>query len=125
MNKSVFSSHAPSPVGPFSQGIVASGTSLYVSGNIGINENGHLVEGDIKAQTRQALTNIQAVLFEAGYTFSDVVKVNVFLTDMKDFAAMNEVYSDFFTKPEPARTTVQVVGLPKEAIVEIELTAVK
>jgi 2-iminobutanoate/2-iminopropanoate deaminase len=125
MNKSIFSPNAPSPIGPFSQGILASGTSLYVSGNIGINKNGLLVDGGIKAQTRQALTNIQAVLFEAGYTFSDVVKVNVFLTDMKDFAALNEVYSEVFTKPEPARTTVQVAGLPKEATVEIELTAVK
>jgi len=95
MNRSVFSPHAPSPIGPFSQGILASGTLLYVSGNIGINQNGLLAEGGIKAQTRQALTNIQAVLLEGGYTFSDVVKVNIFLIDMKDFTAMNEIYQNF------------------------------
>ena len=71
------------------------------------------------------MENIREVLIEAGYYFKDVVKVNVFLTDMNDFAAMNEVYAMFVSKPEPARTTVQVSRLPKDAVVEIELTAVK
>ena len=125
MKKSILSSKAPAPIGPFSQAIVTQGTLLYVSGSIGMTMKGVLAEGGIKAQTKQALENISAVLTEAGYTIADVVKVNVFLTDMLDFVAMNEVYSEYFSKPEPARTTVQVLGLPKNAIVEIELTAVK
>lgn len=125
MKKSILSSAAPAPIGPFSQAILAQGTFLYVSGSIGMTKEGVLAEGGIKSQTKQVLANIHAVLSEAGYTFSDVVKVNVFLTDMMDFTAMNEVYSEYFSKPEPARTTVQVAGLPKNAIVEIELTAVK
>ena len=125
MKKSILSSKAPAPIGPFSQAIVTQGTLLFVSGSIGMTMKGVLAEGGIKAQTKQALENINAVLTEAGYTFADVVKVNVFLTDMLDFVAMSEVYSEYFSKPEPARTTVQVLGLPKNAIVEIELTAVK
>jgi 2-iminobutanoate/2-iminopropanoate deaminase len=124
MKAEVYTINAPAPIGPFSQAIKAHGTFLYVSGNIGIVD-GQLVSGDVKGQTRQALNNINAVLKEAGYSFGDVVKVNVFLTNMDDFAAMNEVYATYFTKPEPARTTVQVSRLPFGAIVEIELTAVK
>jgi 2-iminobutanoate/2-iminopropanoate deaminase len=125
MRTPVSTPKAPTPIGPFSQAIVAQGTLLYVSGNVGIDLKGQLVEGGIRPQTKQALTNIEAILAEAGYNFSDVVKVNIFLTDMNDFAAMNEVYSQYVTKPEPARTTVQVAGLPKNAIVEIEVTAIK
>lgn len=124
MRTEVYTMNAPAPIGPFSQAIKAQGTFLYVSGNIGIL-NGVLVSGDVKGQTRQALDNINAVLSEAGYSFADVVKVNVFLTNMDDFGAMNEVYATYFSKPEPARTTVQVGRLPFGAIVEIELTAVK
>ena len=125
MNQVVLSKQAPAPIGPFSQGIIAQGKFLFISGSIGMTNQGQLIEGGIKEQTKQALTNIKAVLSEAGYSFADVVKVNVFLTDMNHFAAMNEVYAGFFAKPEPARTTIQVAGLPKNAIVEIELTAVK
>jgi 2-iminobutanoate/2-iminopropanoate deaminase len=124
MKTEVYTMNAPAPIGPFSQAIKAQGTFLYVSGNIGIKD-GALVAGGIKAQTQQALDNIHAVLREAGYSFQDVVKVNVFITNMDDFTAMNEVYASYFSKPEPARTTVQVSRLPREAIVEIELTAVK
>jgi 2-iminobutanoate/2-iminopropanoate deaminase len=88
-------------------------------------QDGQLVKGGIKAQTIQALDNIKAVLDEAGYGFADVAKVNVYLHDMNDFAAMNEVYSNFFPEPEPARTTVQVSRMPKDALVEIDLIAVK
>ncbi|MDN5288074.1 MAG: deaminase [Mucilaginibacter sp.] len=124
MKTEVYTMNAPAPIGPFSQAIKAQGTFLYVSGNIGIKD-GALVAGGIKAQTQQALDNINAVLREAGYSFQDVVKVNVFITNMDDFGAINEVYASYFSKPEPARTTVQVSRLPREAIVEIELTAVK
>jgi 2-iminobutanoate/2-iminopropanoate deaminase len=124
MKESVFTNAAPKPIGPFSQAIRAQGVFLFVSGSIGMKD-GELVPGGIKEQTMQVLENIGSVLNEAGYSFSDVVKVNVFLTDMIDFTGMNDVYAKYFTKPEPARTTVQVSRLPKDAIVEIELTAVK
>jgi 2-iminobutanoate/2-iminopropanoate deaminase len=124
MKESVFTNAAPKPIGPFSQAIRAQGVFLFVSGSIGMKD-GELVPGGIKEQTTQVLENIGFVLKEAGYSFSDVVKVNVFLTDMIDFTGMNDVYAKYFTKPEPARSTVQVSRLPKDAIVEIELTAVK
>lgn len=124
MKTEIYTMNAPAPIGPFSQAIKAQGTFLYVSGNIGIKD-GALITGGIKAQTQQTLDNINAILREAGYSFQDVVKVNIFITNMDDFTAMNEVYASYFSKPEPARTTVQVSRLPREAIVEIELTAVK
>ena len=124
MREVVYTPNAPEPIGPFSQAIKAQGIFLYVSGTIGMN-NGKLVEGGIKEETLQIMENIREVLVEAGYYFKDVVKANVYLTDMNDFAAMNEVYAMFISKPEPARTTVQVSRLPKDAVVEIELIAVK
>ncbi len=124
MREGVYTPNAPEPIGPFSQAIRAQGMFLYVSGTIGMS-NGKLVEGGIKEQTLQIMENIREVLIEAGYYFKDVVKANVYLTDMSDFAAMNEVYAMFVSKPEPARTTVQVSRLPKDAVVEIELVAVK
>lgn len=124
MKQAVFTKHSPAPIGPFSQAIKAQGVTLYVSGSIGM-QDGQLVKGGIKAQTIQALDNIKAVLDEAGYGFADVAKVNVYLQDMNDFAAMNEVYANFFPTPEPARTTVQVSRMPKDALVEIDCIAVK
>ena len=97
---------------------------LYVSGSIGL-QDGQIVKGGIKAQAVQALDNIKSVLDAAGYGFADVVKVNVYLHNMNDFVAMNEVYANYFPSPEPARTTVQVSRLPKDALVEIDLVAVK
>ncbi|MBZ4187709.1 Rid family detoxifying hydrolase [Niabella beijingensis] len=125
MKKVIFSSDAPAPIGPFSQGVVAQGALLYVSGNIGMKPGEtELVTGGIREQTKQVLSNMKAIVSEAGYSLSDVVKVNVYLTDMKDFASMNEEYAEIFSELEPARTTVQVAGLPKNAMVEMELTAV-
>ena len=88
-------------------------------------QDGQMVSGGIKSQTVQALDNIKAVLDAAGYGFANVVKVNVYLQDMNDFAAMNDIYANYFPPPEPARTTVQVSRLPKDALVEIDLVAVK
>lgn len=124
MKEAVFTKHSPAPIGPFSQAIKAQGVHLYVSGSIGM-QDGQIVRGGIKAQAVQALDNIKAVLEAAGYGFADVVKVNVYLHDMNDFVAMNEVYANYFPPPEPARTTVQVSRLPKDALVEIDLVAVK
>ena len=124
MKEAVFTKHSPAPIGPFSQAIKAQGVHLYVSGSIGM-QDGQIVHGGIKAQAVQALDNIKAVLETAGYGFADVVKVNVYLHDMNDFVAMNEVYANYFPSPEPARTTVQVSRLPKDALVEIDLVAVK
>ena len=124
MKEAIFTKKSPAPIGPFSQGIKSQGVTLYVSGSIGM-QDGQLVGGGIKGQTVQALDNIKAVLDAAGYGFANVVKVNVYLQDMNDFAAMNEIYANYFPPPEPARTTVQVSRLPKDALVEIDLVAVK
>lgn len=124
MKEAVFTKHSPAPIGPFSQAIKAQGVHLYVSGSIGM-QDGQIVRGGIKAQAVQALDNIKSVLEAAGYGFADVVKVNVYLQDMNDFVAMNEVYANYFPPPEPARTTIEVARLPKDALVEIDLVAVK
>ena len=124
MKEAIFTKHSPAPIGPFSQAIKAQGVHLYVSGSIGM-QDGVIVRGGIKAQAVQALDNIKAVLEAAGYGFADVVKVNVYLHDMNDFVAMNEVYANYFPPPEPARTTVQVSRLPKDALVEFDLVAVR
>ena len=119
-------SDAPQPIGPY--GVAASGVEpsrlVFLSGQTPIDPaTGRLVDGDIAAQTRQVFRNLRAVLTAAGGSFADVVKVNVYLTAMADFAEMNEVYRAEFTAPYPARTTVAVAGLPLGARVEIELVA--
>jgi len=125
MQKSVvLTKNAPAPIGPYSQGIIASGTFLFTAGQIPIDPlAGSLVAGDIKAQTRQVLKNLQAVLEEAGSTLQTVVKTTVFLADMNDFTGMNEVYGEFFSKDAPARSTVEVGRLPRDVKVEIDAIA--
>lgn len=122
--KQVISTHqAPAAIGPYSQAIRV-GNLLYTSGQIPINPaTGNFVEGGIKEQTRQSLTNIKAILEEAGLTMAHVVKTTVFMADMNDFADMNAVYAEFFTEPFPARSAVAVKTLPKGALVEIEVVA--
>ncbi len=116
---------APVPVGPYSQGVVASGPFLFAAGQVGLDpKTGKLAGEDIASQTRQALLNLKAVLEAGGTSLANVVKTTVFLADMKDFAAMNEVYREFFAAdPAPARSCVQVAGLPLNALVEIEAVA--
>lgn len=112
---------APTAIGPYNQAVQANGFYFF-SGQIPLDPaTGNLVEGDIKAQTRQVLTNIQNLLLSVSKTFSDVVKSTVFLTDLANFAGMNEIYQQFFTQDFPARSTIQVAGLPKGAAVEIEV----
>lgn len=114
---------APVAVGPYSQGIQV-GNLVFTAGQLGMNPaTGKLVEGGIEAQTRQALTNLSAVLEAAGASLAHVVKVTVFLQDMGDFQAMNGVYAQFFTADPPARSAVEVAALPLGGLVEIEAVA--
>ena len=123
--KVLHSDHAPKALGPYSQAIEVNGF-VFTSGQIPIDPaTDKFVEGGIKEQTRQSLTNIQNVLKEAGIDLSHVVKTTVFLSDMDNFAKMNEVYAEFFVQPFPARSAVAVKTLPKGALVEIECVAVK
>lgn len=122
--KPVNTPNAPAAIGPYSQAI-DSGTGLvFVSGQLPINPaTGAFPEGGVAQQTRQSILNAQAILKEAGLELSNVVKTTVFLADMGDFGAMNEVYGQFFTQPFPARSAVAVKTLPKGALVEIECIA--
>lgn len=124
-NQAVHTNSAPAAIGPYSQGIQA-GTTLYVSGQIPIDPaTGSFAGEDIVSQTRQCLTNIRAILAEAGYTMADVVKTTVLMTDLAEFTTMNGVYAEFFQTPYPARAAFQVAALPRNAKVEIECIAVK
>lgn len=114
---------APQAIGPYSQAIKAAGF-LFLSGQIPLDPTtGNLVDGDIRAQTRRVLDNVREVLGAAGVGFSDVVKTSIFLTDLGDFAAVNEIYAEYFSIPFPARSTIQVAALPKGSRVEIEVVA--
>lgn len=115
---------APAAVGPYSQA-VAAGPFLFVAGQIPLNAQGQMVTGDIVVQTVQVLENLKAILGEAGLALKDVVKTTVFLADLADFSEMNRVYAEFFPEKAPARSTVQVAGLPRGAAVEIEAVALR
>ena len=113
---------APAAIGPYSQAVAAGGF-LFASGQVALLPDGSLLEGDVRAQTAQVLRNLDAVLAAGGCTRRDVLKCTVFLTDLGDFAAMNEVYAEFFGEHAPARACVEVSRLPKDVAVEIELVA--
>ncbi len=122
--RSVLTQNAPAPIGPYSQGIVAEGRMIFTAGQVAIvPSTGELVAGDIKAQTRQVLENIKAVLEAGGSGLANVVKTTVFLKDMNEFAAMNEVYAQYLGQSAPARSTVEVSRLPRDVRVEIEAIA--
>lgn len=122
--KKISTNKAPQAIGPYSQAIVT-GPFLFASGQIPVNPStGCVAEGDITVQAVQVMENIKAVLEEAGYDFGDVVKTNCFLKDMKDFAAFNEVYGNYFTEC-PARSCVAVREIPKDVLCEVEITAYK
>ena len=123
MKQAISSPDAPKAIGPYSQA-VRSGQLLFVSGQVPLDPaTGTIVEGDIAAQTRQVFANLAAVLKAGGRSFADVVKTTVFLSDMNDFTVVNDVYGTYFTQPYPARATVEVARLPKDARVEIDLIA--
>ena len=125
MNTAIHTDLAPAAIGPYSQAIEA-GNTVYVSGQLPIDPaTGAFAGADIAAQTRQSLTNLKSILEAAGCGLCDVVKTTVYLANIADFAAMNEVYGQFFTAPFPARAAFEVACLPRNALVEIECVAVK
>lgn len=124
MNTPISTDKAPAAIGPYSQA-VRGGDTIYVSGQLPIDPaTGAFAGADVKAQTRQSLMNMKAILQAAGTDMDKVVKTTVLLKDIADFGAMNEVYAEFFSEPYPARAAYQVVALPKDALVEIECVAV-
>lgn len=123
--KALHTDKAPAAIGPYSQAIEVNGM-VFASGQIPLDPaTGNVVEGGIKEQTRQALTNASAIMEAAGLTMANVVKTTVFMADMADFAAMNEVYSTFFNEPYPVRSAVAVKALPKGVLVEVECIAAR
>lgn len=126
MSKTIItSSDAPAPIGPYNQAVLA-GNTLFMSGQICIDPaTGELKNKDIQEETRQSMDNLKAVLLQAGMDFSHVVKTTIFITDMKRFSELNEVYGTYFEKDFPARETVEVSALPKFVNVEISMIAVK
>jgi len=125
MKRIINTPNAPAAIGPYSQAIEANGT-LYISGQIPINPKvGKIEATEISSQTEQVFANIEAILTEAGYTFADVVKSTVFITDIADFGAMNEVYKKYYISECPARSAFAVKALPLGALVEIETIAAK
>ena len=123
MRTAVSTDGAPKAIGPYSQAIRA-GSLLFLSGQIPIDPaTGQMVDGDIAQQTQRVFKNLEAILTAAGASFDNVVRTTVYLVDMSDFAAMNEVYGTYFSSPAPARATVQAARLPRDARVEIDLIA--
>ena len=118
----VSTDQAPAAIGPYSQAMKL-GNLLFTSGQIPLTAEGVLVEGGVEEQTHQVFRNLEAVLAEAGATFSDVAKATVFIKDMNQFAAINAIYASYFGDHKPARSTVEVARLPKDVLVEIELIA--
>lgn len=123
MKEPVLTDRGPKPIGPYSQAIRSNGF-LYVSGQVALDpKTGEFIGTDIRQQTERTLENIKGILEAAGSNLHHVIKTTVFLKDMNDFTAMNETYAKFFTQAPPARSTVQVARLPKDALVEIEVIA--
>jgi 2-iminobutanoate/2-iminopropanoate deaminase len=121
--KIIQSENSPKAIGPYSPGVMACNL-VFLSGQLGIDpSSGELVAGGVEAQAKQALTNLKNLLNSNGGDLSDIVKTTIFLADIKDFSSVNEVYASFFTDSPPARSTIQVAGLPKGGLVEIEAIA--
>lgn len=124
MKKVITSKNAPAPIGPYNQAILA-GNTLYVSGQIALDPaSGNMVNADIVAETTQVMKNLKAILEEAGADFTKVVKCSIFVKDLNNFATINKVYGEYFVSDAPARETVEVARLPKDANVEISCIAV-
>ena len=120
--KTIHTNEAPAAIGPYSQGIIVNNV-FYSSGQIPLTASGEMVTGDVKEQTHQVFKNFQAVLKEAGASLETVIKATVFIKNMDDFGAINEVYGEYFSAHKPARSCVEVARLPKDALVEIEVVA--
>jgi 2-iminobutanoate/2-iminopropanoate deaminase len=124
MKQALSSASAPKAIGPYSSAVRA-GNLLFISGQVPADPStGHIIEGDIAAQTRRVLDNLGALLAAGGLNFSDVVRTTVFLADMGDFAVMNDAYRSYFSEPYPARSTIQAARLPRDARIEIDAIAV-
>lgn len=120
----IYTEKAPKPIGPYSQAVIA-GNLIFTAGQIPIDpKTNQVVQGDIKEQTRRVLENLRAILEAVGSTFDDVVKVTIYMKDLNEFSAMNEVYSEYFKNSPPARTTVEVSRLPRDVKIEIDLIAI-
>ena len=122
MKKVISTKDAPQAIGPYSQAIAANGF-LFISGQLGVTPSGEFAGADVKSQAQRSLQNLQAILAQAGLGFENAVKTTIFLADIEDFAAVNEIYAKFFIEPYPARSTIAVKTLPKGGLVEIELIA--
>ena len=123
MKKAFMTDKAPKPVGPYSQ-VVQAGQFLFLAGQIPLTPEGKMTEGDVSAQAHQVLSNLKAVLENAGLSMNHIVKTTIFLKDLSDFDAVNKVYAQYFNEPYPARSTVEVGKLPKGAMMEIDAIAV-
>jgi len=124
-NTIIKTNNAPEPIGPYNQAVLA-GNMLFVSGQVALNPaTSKMEDADISAETEQVMKNLSAILDQAGYKFSDVVKSTIFLKDLNNFNTVNEIYGRFFTQNAPARETVEVARLPRDAKVEISVIAVK
>jgi 2-iminobutanoate/2-iminopropanoate deaminase len=124
MLKAISSEKAPKAIGPYSQAIIGGGL-LFISGQLPIDPEAGNMSGDFREQAKQSMENIKAILEEAEYSFSNVIKTTVFMKDLNDFQALNEVYSEYFSEHHPARVCVEVSRLPKDALVEIDAIAFK
>ena len=125
MKEAVHSDGAPAAIGPYSQAVAVRG-AVFFSGQIGLDPaTGQLVPGGVEAETRRVMENLKAVLAAAGIGFAEVVKTTIFLADLADFAAVNEIYGTYFSDPKPARSTVQVAALPRGGRVEIDAIAIR
>ena len=122
MEKVISTKDAPQAIGPYSQAIEANGF-LFISGQLGVTPSGEFAGADVKSQAQRSLQNLQAILSEAGLGFENTVKTTIFLANIEDFTAVNEIYAKFFSEPYPARSTIAVKTLPKGGLVEIELIA--
>lgn len=125
MKEYVLTQNAPAPIGPYSQGIKASGEMIFVSGQTPIAPNGEIVGNDIITQTHQALKNVIAIVEAAGANVSHIVKTTVLMKDLSDFGKMNEIYNQYLGESKPARVTYEVVRLPKDVLIEIDAIAIK
>lgn len=124
-NKIIHTENAPAAIGPYSQA-VQSGNMLFLAGQIALDpKSGKMIEGGIVPQTRQAIENAKAVLTEAGFSLTDVVQVQIYLMDLNDYGVMNEMYSSYFKEHKPARAVLQVSRIPRDALIEIIMTAKK
>ncbi|MFB7641462.1 RidA family protein [Peribacillus butanolivorans] len=122
MKEAVLTSNAPQPIGPYSQAVLSKGI-LYISGQLPLNPNTNKLSIGIEDQARQCLENLKHILIEKGLEMNSVLKTTIFVTDLSDFQTVNEIYAEYFSKPFPARSTIQVAELPMNAMIEIELMA--